>query len=110
MSEEHHNATWHRLSKRILIQRPLCQDPFGWHAKTGRYAPAECVHHIDSVKDAPTKLFDTSNLLALCSDCHNAVHGKADALNVIINDGVAIDVVARVVATRGLQGRGGGGV
>ena len=110
MSEEHHNATWHRLSKRILIQRPLCQDPFGWHAKTGSFAPAECVHHIESVKDAPARLYDTSNLLALCSDCHNAIHGKTDALNTIINDGVAVDVVARVVATRGLPDRGGGGV
>ena len=66
------------------------------------------MHHIESVKDAPTRLFDSSNLLALCTDCHNAVHGKADALNAIINDGVALDVVARVVATRGLpKGEGG---
>lgn len=101
MSEEHHNATWHRLSKRILIQRPMCQDPFGWHAKTGRYAPAECVHHIDSVKDAPTKLFDTSNLLALCSDCHNAVHGKADAIGRLLADGVEAQLIAEVVARRG---------
>ena len=55
-----------------------------------------------------SRLFDSSNLLALCQTCHNAVHGKADALNAIINDGVALDVVARVVATRGLPEVGGG--
>lgn len=108
MSHEHHNATWHRLSKQVLCQRPICQDPFGYHVKTGRFARATCVHHIESVKVAPTRLFDSDNLLALCQTCHDAIHAKRDALCAMLAAGVDINRVARVVATRGLPERGGG--
>lgn len=107
MSEEHHNPIWTRLSARVRLQRPLCEDPFGWHRLTGRYAPAVCVHHIEGVKESPARLFDTENLLSLCQTCHDALHGQSAALTRLLSDGVPAVAVARVVG-RGGRGEGGG--
>lgn len=104
MSEEHHNAIWERLSVQIRLQRPICEDPFGWHVRTGRYAPSVCVHHIEDVKKSPTRLFDSENLLALCQTCHDALHGKSEALSRILAGGVAPTEAARVVGRGGSKG------
>lgn len=101
MSDEHHIATWQRLSKKILTQSPLCSDPFNWHSHTGRFAPSECVHHIVSPKDDYDKMFDRSNLLPLCQTCHDAIHAKHDAISRLLTDGVDARLIAAVVARRG---------
>lgn len=104
MSEEHHNAAWTRLSMQVRLQRPICEDPFGWHSMTGSYAPSVCVHHVEDVKKSPTRLFDPENLLSLCQTCHDALHGKSDALSRILAAGITPTAAARVV---GRRGRGG---
>lgn len=101
MSDEHHISTWQRLSKQVITQRPTCEDPFGWHAHIGRYAPAVCVHHIISPKDDYDKMFDRANLIALCQTCHDAIHAKRDAIAQLLADGVAPIRVAATVARRG---------
>lgn len=101
MSQEHHISTWQRLSRRILAQRPVCEDPFGWHSHTGSYAPSVCVHHIVSPKDDYDKMFDRDNLLALCQTCHDAIHAKTDALARLLADGVEPQRIATTVAHRG---------
>ena len=102
MSREHHNATWTRLSKQILTQRPVCQDPFGYHSKTGRYAPSVCVHHIKSVKKAPQLVFDSLNLLALCQTCHDAIHKQPDALIKVLRSGAKASHAFKVIQSGGL--------
>lgn len=48
--------------------------------KDGRYTPADTVHHI--VKLTPNNIFDPEitlnwkNLMAVCRDCHAALHGS----------------------------------
>ena len=101
MSHEHHNATWTRLAKQTITQRPLCEDPFSWHLETGHYEPSTCVHHIESVKNAPHKVFDSSNLLALCSTCHDAIHGKSEAIKRLLSDGIGAAHAAQVIARGG---------
>ena len=109
MSNLHHNATWTRLSKQILTQRPVCQDPFGYHAKTGRHAPSVCVHHIKSVKNAPHLVFDSLNLLALCQTCHDAIHRRPNALMRLLRAGVKASHAFGVIASGGLPQEGDGG-
>ena len=101
MSELHQRAAWRRLSAQILKQRPICQDPFGWHAHTGRYAPATEVHHVEPVENAPERLLDTSNLLALCPECHKALHGAQDALMRMLRDGLDANALAQGIAKGG---------
>ena len=101
MSQEHHNKHWARVSKQVLAQYPLCQDPFGYHAHTKSYAPSVCVHHIKDVKNHPEEMFKSDNLLALCQQCHDALHAKRDALQAILASGVDAQVIAQAVATGG---------
>jgi len=52
--------------------------------KRGRYTRADCVHHVNHLRDAPqyalSKYYTDSkgerqyNLVALCNDCHNKAH------------------------------------
>lgn len=45
-------------------------------AAQGGFHKAECVHHIVPLEDAPELALDMSNLVALCRDCHERVHGR----------------------------------
>lgn len=55
-------------------------------AKKGRYTRAECVHHVNEVRNAPhlalSKYYTDAtgkkhrNLVPLCNVCHNQVHSK----------------------------------
>lgn len=42
----------------------------------GAYSKAECVHHVVEVKVNPMRALDIDNLMCLCNECHNIVHGK----------------------------------
>lgn len=59
----YHSAKWKRLSKVVLMR--------------AHYLCAECgglaseVHHIIEVRDAPDKRLDITNLIPLCTSCHN---------------------------------------
>lgn len=79
---EFYNSTeWKRLRKQVLeIDKYECQN---CKAK-GRYTKATTVHHINYVKKHPEmalELYYTwqgtqkRNLLSLCHDCHEEVHG-----------------------------------
>lgn len=47
------------------------------HCKAkGKYRKADCVHHIQEVKDFPWLALVLDNLLCLCNTCHNIVHGR----------------------------------
>ena len=42
--------------------------------RRGKFARAECVHHIQHLKDRPDLALDDSNLIGLCGPCHNQEH------------------------------------
>lgn len=71
-----HTGMWLRLRKDVLSAHPLCQRC----AIEGRITAATEVHHIRPVEEAITyadkrqRMYDTSNLLALCHDCHVRIH------------------------------------
>lgn len=53
-----------------LGRNPLCQDPFGDHARHRATVPASQVHHVEGVATAPDKAFDLDNLQSVCTRCH----------------------------------------
>ena len=101
MSKEHQLRAWRTLSARILKQRPLCEDPFGWHAKTGHWVRSAEVHHVEPVKTAPEKILCAENLLALCADCHAAIHAATTIIRRMAADGVPPARIVAVVASKG---------
>ena len=60
---------WQRLSKKIMkrdnYECQIC------HAKERKLD----VHHIYTVKDCPELFWEESNLITLCTGCHNQVEG-----------------------------------
>lgn len=95
MASIHNRNSWHKVSRIHRINNPICADPFGWHKIKGQVVMATEVHHLNEASRCPDKLLDTDNLLSVCSTCHNALHGKQDALNVLLQDGVAPRVLAQ---------------
>ena len=71
-----HTGKWLKLRKDVLSRFPLCQRC----ASERRIAAATEVHHIRPVEEAITygdkrqRMYDPSNLMALCHDCHVKVH------------------------------------
>lgn len=44
--------------------------------KMGKVTPANTVHHIKHLRDAPEHALVDSNLISLCAACHNNVHNE----------------------------------
>lgn len=63
-------AQWRRLRAIVLGKQPLCADPWGVHARTGRVEVATEVDHIVGLREAPALAYTESNLQGLCSACH----------------------------------------
>jgi 5-methylcytosine-specific restriction endonuclease McrA len=64
-SETHLGWRWSRMRARILMRSPLCHD-------CG--ALAQCVHHIVPRSVAPARVYDETNCMSLCNECHDARH------------------------------------
>jgi len=58
-------------------QHPLCADPFGVHAAEHRVVASEQLHHRVKVQDAPDRLCDADNAMALCVACHTRIEQHA---------------------------------
>lgn len=69
-------ARWLKLRRDILSQNPICQRC----QADGRVTAATEVHHIRPVEEAVTlsekrqRMYDPTNLRALCHDCHVKTH------------------------------------
>lgn len=63
---------WKRVRALVLQQQPLCADPYGWHAESGRYEVARQVDHIIPLRVNRALAFVRENLQGLCAKCHNA--------------------------------------
>lgn len=71
-----HKSRWVHLRKAKLSNNPLCE----LCQAEGRIEAATEVHHIRPVEEAITyadkqqRMYDVTNLQALCHDCHVKVH------------------------------------
>jgi len=58
---------WSKWRKGWLSRHPLCAD-------CDRLA--QCVHHIVPRHLAPDRIYDESNVMSLCNECHEARHAR----------------------------------
>ena len=70
------SARWQRLRELCLNRSPLCQDPYGVHARDNRPEAATDVDHIVAITVAPGRAGDLSNLQSLCRSCHARKSGQ----------------------------------
>ena len=62
-----YDATWHRMSKMVRMEEPLCRHCL----RDGRVTAATLVDHIVPLSLSPELRLDRGNLQALCSRCHS---------------------------------------
>ena len=67
-------AIWKRLRARFLAANPLCEDC----RLRGRTVVAVHADHRVSIKDAPERALDPTNLAAKCHSCHSAKTTQVD--------------------------------
>ena len=58
---------WTRWRRLWLMRHPLCHDC---------QALAQCVHHIVPRCVAPAMVYDETNCMSLCNECHAARHAS----------------------------------
>ena len=66
-TERGYDSKWRKVRAEKLKRDPLCFDC----TLAGRVTPANEVHHIVKVKDAPKLRLDMRNLMSLCKPCHS---------------------------------------
>lgn len=68
---DYKSPRWKRLRERALARdKWRCREC----ARFGVMREASVVHHVRPVEDCPESQWDLSNLISLCSACHNAMH------------------------------------
>jgi len=70
-NERGYDAVWSKARKAYLTRTPLCERCLG----SGLLTPAVLVHHIKPLDQGGDRL-NANNLMALCRDCHETVHGR----------------------------------
>jgi 5-methylcytosine-specific restriction protein A len=70
-----YDAAWRRLRKAHLIANPLCV----FHLAVGETVAATVGDHIVSIRDAPERRLDPSNLQSLCKSCHDRLRQREQA-------------------------------
>lgn len=74
----YNTSTWQKLRQSYMQQHPLCEECL----KKGIIRSAKDIHHIisfmttDDMCEREILAFDSSNLQALCRDCHCEKHNK----------------------------------
>lgn len=70
--EKFYNSPRWRHRREQILRRDhyLCQEC----RKYGRRREATTVHHIQHLEDAPELALTPSNLVSLCTACHNKLH------------------------------------
>ena len=64
-----YDGAWKNLSVRYREEHPLCEQC----AKSGIATPADEVHHIVPITEAPWLRLEWNNLMALCVPCHRSM-------------------------------------
>lgn len=75
----YHTRTWKRKREDILkrdhYECQRCLGRFGKVAKT-KITKANTVHHIKELEVFPHLALEDDNLISLCHDCHDIIHGR----------------------------------
>ena len=58
---------WARFRRAVLMRSPFC-------SSCG--AVAHELHHLQTMIDAPDRIYDDENVTPLCRDCHQAEHAN----------------------------------
>ena len=67
----YHTKEWSSKRQAVLVRdKGACRRC----RSCGRYTPATTVHHIRHLRDAPELALEDTNLISLCSECHEALH------------------------------------
>ncbi|MCC6147417.1 MAG: HNH endonuclease [Anaerolineaceae bacterium] len=66
-----YDARWRKVRRMVLRARPVCADPFGYHAADGQVILATEVHHILPLSMGGTD--EEKNLDVLCKACHSKI-------------------------------------
>jgi len=83
--ECYNTSRWRKLRESQLIENPLCE----MHLMYDKVEPATCVHHINEVSNAGSRLeamdmaFDGNNLMSLCEECHQKYHAITHSVHSI---------------------------
>lgn len=64
-----YDRVWRFVRDAYLREHPICES-------AGCNHPAQVVHHLQTVDDAPERRLDAANLKALCRPCHERLHGR----------------------------------
>ena len=68
--ERGYDATWQKVRNIKANQDPLCEICL----KQGMVKPLDVVHHIKPVETHPELRLVMSNLMSLCTACHEEIH------------------------------------
>jgi 5-methylcytosine-specific restriction protein A len=71
-TERGYDAQWQKVRRVKLNSDPLCEV----HTERGYVVVAVLVHHIKPVSEYPELRLVKSNLMSLCNECHEEIHGK----------------------------------
>lgn len=74
-AERGYDSTWRALRIIHLNASPLCV----FHLERGEYVAATIADHIESVRDAPERRLDPTNIQSLCKPCHDRVRQQEQA-------------------------------
>jgi 5-methylcytosine-specific restriction protein A len=86
-AERGYDWMWQRFRLRYLSDHPLCvdclnPDPLStanaFEPPGSRVSAATDVHHIQKLRDRPELKYEESNLMALCSKCHDRRTAKGE--------------------------------
>lgn len=64
---------WRKFSERKRDREPLCRVC----DVKGRATPADAVHHVEKIKDAPHLRLDDENTVSVCEACHPEIEGMS---------------------------------
>ena len=70
-SDRGYDYRWREVRIRFMRVHPICQRCAG----RGRTTAASLVHHIKPINEGGAR-YETKNLMSLCNDCHEVIHGK----------------------------------
>jgi 5-methylcytosine-specific restriction protein A len=71
-SERGYDHNWSKLRAWKLAKDPICH----LCDLRGRVTAADTVHHINEVETNPELRLDPENLMSLCRECHETLHGR----------------------------------
>lgn len=79
----YNSRRWHELRNQKWCD---CDGICELCKKNGIIKEAREIHHIEPIETSWEKRYEYSNLLALCSDCHNLQHSRISPLQKFLKD------------------------